>query len=136
VTGITYDTVTKLFYATTGSQIVTFSATSTTATPFAGGATAGTSNGLALSAYPLQFNTGNVVGGAGAAVAPFNGANISAANGSLATANTNAAAQKTAGISAFLAGLTSPTGISYEPVKGYFYWLEPAQTTPQLRVAQ
>lgn len=147
VTGLSYDSANKLLYVSSGQQILAVSSTGTTATTFAGQTTPGTSNGLGLQAYPLQFNSGNVTTGT-AGTSTTNGTvstlysgNISPSGASGLLANTNAETQAgtLGGISSYIATMSTPSGIVYDPNGtgngGIFWWFDTGGSLPQLRAA-
>lgn len=148
---LTYDTVNKLIYLAASDNRIYYFSPSTAATTLSAmqtsvnsgssntalantglfaniAGTTGTTDGLALTAYPLQFALGNSVTGSAA--------------GTVATqysllglvANSNINAQNTAGVATYLAGFNKPTGISYDPNTGFFYELDNGSAT--IRVLQ
>ena len=115
-TGLAYDLGNGQLYVTNSNHTIAAINPKTGAIAgFAGqNSSSGTSNGLGLQAYPLQFNAGNAVSSTNGGIATqFSGIGL--------TPNTDAAAQAAAGVPNFLAKFSSPSGIVYDPTKSYFY---------------
>lgn len=135
--GLTYDATGKTLYLTnsTGNTIQsigTAGTAATLATTFAGTAAAGTSDGLTIATYPVQFVTGNATTGtaATAAVVGAPGAPWSKLT-TPPTGNSDQTQEAKAGVASFLGSLTNPASIIWEGTKSFFYLVDnPTASAP------